>query len=384
MAKPPVKRTPRDFFVPRDATETSRQGQGIGDIEAMRQMLTVPAAAAKKTVQDAGTQQREAFGRLLSGGATEDDMTDMASDFMLPIAGSVENVAAKAAKPSIQAATDALIRTWHASKSDIPFPKFLREYFGKGAGGDRMGPAVYSTTARQESEEYLKSVAANRAAEAVLESGRRVPIPYEIATQLKNQEVPLEDIVSGAQKRLLSLQDLAGKKKGATWSGSKTEKEMRAQSDLLSTLQGVLSGGVREIKRPGTLYEVGLDVAPEQLLNFDKDLIDQTPFVQDAIKSAMGISPNPRSPKDIVAYRNLLNQGIRTPEVAKRLEDAGIQGVIARPSVSFPGSKTMNYATFNPDRANILRAMGILGMLTGAGAAGNASQAPNTDTPRRF
>lgn len=38
MAKPPVKRTSRDFFVPRDATETSRQGQGIGDIEAMRQM----------------------------------------------------------------------------------------------------------------------------------------------------------------------------------------------------------------------------------------------------------------------------------------------------------------------------------------------------------
>lgn len=38
MAKPPVKRTIKDLFAPRDATETSRQGQGIGDIEAMRQM----------------------------------------------------------------------------------------------------------------------------------------------------------------------------------------------------------------------------------------------------------------------------------------------------------------------------------------------------------
>ena len=38
MAKPPVKRTIKDIFAPRDATETSRQGQGIGDIEAMRQM----------------------------------------------------------------------------------------------------------------------------------------------------------------------------------------------------------------------------------------------------------------------------------------------------------------------------------------------------------
>jgi len=379
---PPRRKPIRQLFAPSDATETERQGQGIGDIEAMRQAVTVPAKAAWQATQDAGTQQREAFGRMLSGAATEDDMSGMASDFMLPMAGSLENVAAKAAKPSIKAATDALIKTWHASKSDIPFTKFLREYFGTGSGGDRLGPAVYTTTARQESEEYLKNVAANRAAEAVLESGRRVPIPYEIATQLKNQEVPLEDIVSGAEKRLLSLQDLAGKKKGGSWSGSKTEKDIRAQSDLLSTLQGVLSGRVQEIKRPGTLYEVGLDVSPDQLLNFDKDLIDQTPFVQDAIKSAMGIGPNPRSPKDVVAYRNMLNQGIRTPDVAKRLEDAGIQGVIARPSVSFPGSRTMNYATFNPDRANITRAMGILGMLTGAGAAGNASQKDNRKKPQ--
>jgi hypothetical protein len=379
---PPRRKPLRQLFAPSDATETERQGQGIGDIEAMRQAMTVPAKAAWQATQDAGTQQREAFGRMLSGAATEDDMSGMASDFMLPMAGSLENVAAKAAKPSIKAATDALIKTWHASKSDIPFTKFLREYFGTGSGGDRLGPAVYTTTARQESEEYLKNVAANRAAEAVLESGRRVPIPYEIATQLKNQEVPLEDIVSGAEKRLLSLQDIASKKKGASWSGSKTEKDIRAQSDLLSTLQGILSGGIQEIKRPGTLYEVGLDVSPEQLLNFDKDLIDQTPFVQDAIKSAMGIGPNPRSPKDVVAYRNMLNKGLRTPDVAKRLEDAGIQGVIARPAVSFPGSKTMNYATFNPDRANITRVMGILGMLTGAGAAGNASQKDNRKKPQ--
>tara|TARA_R110002126_G_scaffold130048_1_gene273173 strand:+ start:56 stop:1057 length:1002 start_codon:yes stop_codon:yes gene_type:complete len=38
VAKPPVKRKLKDLFAPRDATETSRQGQGIGDIEAMRQM----------------------------------------------------------------------------------------------------------------------------------------------------------------------------------------------------------------------------------------------------------------------------------------------------------------------------------------------------------
>jgi len=42
----PPRRKIRDLLVPRDATETARQGQGIGDIEAMKQMATkaVPEA----------------------------------------------------------------------------------------------------------------------------------------------------------------------------------------------------------------------------------------------------------------------------------------------------------------------------------------------------
>jgi len=96
VRKPPAKRKLKDFFAPRDATETSRQGQGIGDIEAVRQMLTVPAGAARNVVQDAGTQQREAVGRLLSGAATQDDMINMASDFALPAMGRIRNVASNA------------------------------------------------------------------------------------------------------------------------------------------------------------------------------------------------------------------------------------------------------------------------------------------------
>lgn len=388
MAKPPVKRKLKDLFAPRDATDTSRQGQGIGDIEAMRQMLTVPAGAARKVVQDAGTQQREAFGRMLSGAATQDDMTDMASDFMLPMAGSVENVAAKAVKPAIKAATDALIRTWHASKSDIPFPKFQREYFGTGSGGDRLGPGVYSGNLRGRGENYLESVKwaspGEFGAKVLLEGGESIPVPYKIATQLKNNELPLQDMVEGAQKKLLSLEEI---RRGTQTYKSYTDASN--QASLLESLQKILAGKIKGVKRPGTLMELGLDVSPEQLINFDKELVDQSSFVQDAIKSSLGIKPNPNSPKDVMAFRELLNRGISTKQLdptqtVKRLEDAGIQGVTARPTNSLPGEGAIDYAVFNPDRAKILRAMGILGMLTGAGAAGKASQTPNTDKPRRF
>ncbi len=122
MAKPPVKRKLKDFFAPRDATETERQGQGIGDIEAMRQMLTVPAAAARTAVQDAGTQQREAFGRMLSGAATQDDMTDMASDFMLPMAGTIGKVAKNMVPTSRALAKQAAQEAERVANADKYFP----------------------------------------------------------------------------------------------------------------------------------------------------------------------------------------------------------------------------------------------------------------------
>ena len=96
MAKPPVKRTIKDLFAPRDATETSRQGQGIGDIEAMRQTVPEAIKAAWQATQDAGTQQREGLSRLLTGRATQDDMINMASDFALPVMGSVRKIGSNA------------------------------------------------------------------------------------------------------------------------------------------------------------------------------------------------------------------------------------------------------------------------------------------------
>ncbi len=374
MRKPPAKRKLKDFFAPRDATETSRQGQGIGDIEAMRQMVTVPAKAVRQATLDAGTQQREAFGRMLSGAATQDDMSGIASDFMLPMAGTI----GKAAKPAANAAVDALIKTYHASRSDVPFSKFQREYFGTGAGGNRMGRANYSTDRFSETVDYLKSMFKGLPSEIVTQKGNVVPVPIRMASDLKAGNSSVEEISDRVSKYLDHLRS-----KPASRSQFTEDRRLNSigdQRELLSNLQRILGEGVGEVRRPGTIYELGLDVDPKTLLNFDKELIDQTPFVQDAVKSAINIGSS-SNPRDVIKYHDLLNRGIRTPEISQRLEDAGIQGVRGSSQMS---PDTKNYAIFNPDRAGIQRVMGILGMLTGAGAAGKASQTPSKDKPRRF
>lgn len=85
----PPRRTLRDLLVPRDATETARQGQGIGDLEAMRQMATtaIPEvlrnAPATSTPMGMFDTARALADRDYSGAA-------MAALGMVPFAGALK------------------------------------------------------------------------------------------------------------------------------------------------------------------------------------------------------------------------------------------------------------------------------------------------------
>ena len=163
MAKPPVKRTIKDLFAPRDATETSRQGQGIGDIEAMRQTVPEAIKAAWQATQDAGTQQREGLGRLLTGRATQDDMINMASDFALPVMGSVRKigsnaVAKEAAKEAARVANRDMYfpeKVFHSTTSPTGIKAFKAELGSGTAWHDLPGAHVGTLdAATQRAEAY--------------------------------------------------------------------------------------------------------------------------------------------------------------------------------------------------------------------------------------
>jgi hypothetical protein len=139
--------------------------------------------------------------------------------------------------------------------------------------------------------------------------------------------------------------------------------------------------GIADIRRPGSLLELGVDADPSRMLRYDKDLFEQPQYVQDALRDALKLEGPivPRSTGGRVTmdelqqqtkFNNLLNSRLRTREGTKMLEDAGIQGVIAKSSSRWPNAT--NYSIFDPDRIAVLRALGLLGLLTG-GARGAAS-----------
>jgi hypothetical protein len=97
------------LLAPRDVTETARQGQGIGDLEAMRQMATtaIPEvlrnAPVTSTPMSAFDVARSLANRDMSGAG-------MAALGMIPFAGMIDDVGRGAAKamPKIGNALDAL------------------------------------------------------------------------------------------------------------------------------------------------------------------------------------------------------------------------------------------------------------------------------------
>lgn len=367
----PPRRPPK-LLVPRDATATERQGQGIGDTEAMRQMATraipealsmTPGIGEAMSLYEAGraAANRDAMGTALGlAGA-------------IPFAGTVGRVGAKAGKAGSKVVSDIVERIpnlWHGTAAG-PFPKFLREFFGRGSGGNRLGVAPYGTVERMpEGLNYVKALTGGAPSNLVTNRGNVIDISPELATQLRAGEQTVEGYIDELRNTIARNEEIA---RGAAIDSPFRGTATRAVESDHSKLYDMLTArdeGVAEIRRPGTLMEFVADIDPQKILQYDKDLIDQTPFVQEAMRSVLGIrgSISPRRPDQMMDFSRFLRTSLPDPKGTAKLESAGIQGVAGR-SVISTGSKPMNYAIFDPDRISILRHLGIAGLLGGGAAA---------------
>lgn len=375
--KPPRKVAIRR--APADVTATDRQGKGIGDIEAMRQMATksipeilsmTPGIGEAMSLYDA--QKAASEGDALG--------TGLGLAGAIPIAGTLGRGAGKLAKPIV-----GRIPTLYHGTGAEPFSKFLREKMGKGL--NKLGVAGYGTTSLGEAVNYIKSKLPPNFGQSyiVTSKGNKVDVPMDMASYLRAGKTSLEDAIQAQQKLVATKEELV-RKAFDTAHMRKTKnlqmkrlEEMNESRDLLYNLLTASDEGVAHIERPGTILELGIDADPSKLLDYEKELYEQTPFVQQAVMDALGLkgpviardlnrSPSFEGAQQLMKYNNLLNSRIRTAEGSKLLEDAGIQGLRA---VGSQDPRVRNYAIFDPDRISVLRNLGLLGMLTGGASMYN-------------
>jgi len=306
---------------------------------------------------------------------TQDELVDMAMDVSSPM-GMVAGATRKVAAPVARSLVERIPTLYHGTNAE-PFFKFLREKMGGGL--NKLGVAGYGTDAMREGIDYIKTKLPQAQSQIITGRGTSLDVPMETATFLRSGELSLEDAIAKRQKYLKTQEDRMAKFKNPQRHG-RLREDIENNRAILYNLLTAADEGIANINRPGSLLELGVDADPRKLLKYDEDLFDQSQYVQDALRDALKLEGPivPRSTGGRVTmdelqqqtkFNNLLNSRLRTREGSKMLEDAGIQGVTAASSMRIG---TKNYAIFDPDRIAVLRALGLLGLLTG-GARGAAS-----------
>lgn len=201
------------------------------------------------------------------------------------------------------------IRAFHGSPHD--FDRFDMSAIGTGEGAQSFGHGLYFA----ENEAVAKSYQDNLS--NILVDGKVADIrSWDYAWAKAKLDGTLDESIRDYRARRQRLLSRPANTPGRRW-------DINELTDQLERMERVAKADVR---REGNLYEVDIDVEPEQLLDWDKPLNEQPPAVQAAIRK-LGIEP--------VAYRNgqwLYEELWRRidgdrDEVSAMLREAGVPGI---------------------------------------------------------
>jgi hypothetical protein len=173
--------------------------------------------------------------------------------------------------------------------------------------------------------------------------------------------------------------DLLQKQLDASQGGAFHPQKLKTYYDLVAKMSDI-NDRIFELPRVGGhMYEVKLNVEPEQLLDWNKPLRAQPSGVRNSLSDLGIVDPNMMGsaiPGDIA--RSVLVQGSgrfsRDQSAAKavsQLNDAGIPGVryLDAGSRGVSANPSYNIVMYNDKLIDLMRRYGIAGMVGGGAAA---------------
>jgi len=259
--------------------------------------------------------------------------TDMLAMALMPGSKQV-----KAATGSADDAAKAGIRAYHGSPHD--FDKFDMSKIGTGEGAQAYGHGLYFAEAEGVAKQYRDALGPARA-----------PLPKEL-------DAYPEDVRS-VFVRYASRSD--DQMSNAKWAQN-FEPRLRSvpTEQIASTLEKVADA------RKGRMYEVRINASPDDFLDWDKPLSQQSEKVRGAAESALGYKPDIFRGDEFVRALELERGGNAATGTVDRaaataaLRDAGIPGIRYLDQGSrTAGEGSRNYVVFRDDIIDIVRKYGI-------------------------
>lgn len=263
---------------------------------------------------------------------------------------------ARVAKPALQAAEQAAakgIRAYHGSPH--VFDKFDMSKIGTGEGAQSYGHGLYFAGKEDVAKQYRQDLSAGG------EFG------ISIGGEPFDPSMAVTSASKAAAKALIDAEGRVGSARAA----------LAGNDDALGVLDKWNKMGVRRADR-GHMYEVRINASPEDFLDWDKPLSQQSEKVR---KSIEGYDFDPSKTVGQTMHGEMPFSEMRSPQFSQQLRRDGIPGIryLDQGSRS-AGEGSHNYVLFRDDIVDIVRRYGIGPLLAayyGVGT-GDASAAPKT------
>jgi len=251
------------------------------------------------------------------------------------------------------------IRAYHGSPHD--FDKFDISKIGTGEGAQAYGHGLYFAEAEGVARDYR-----NRLGGVDIQIGGQPHISNNLPEELAH--IALYD-TGDINKAIAKLQEV---------SRSNNAMPERAAVRWLEENKDKIT-----VSRPGKMYEVNINASPEQFLNNDRMLSQQSPHVQEALSKFDLRLRDPVTGRPAPQYGEPVGREIydklsmrmpgdlpsRDSAASATLRNAGIPGIKYLDQGSRgAGQGTSNYVVFDPSIIEILRKYGILGPVAMPGA----------------
>lgn len=297
-------------------------------------------------------------------------------------------VMAPVAKLAEKAATKG-IRAFHGSPHD--FDKFDLSKIGTGEGAQAYGHGLYFAESEGVARSYRDKL---EVPNTVLVDGRR-PSNSTAAAALDIERGNIDAAIASVQGDLIRAEK---KKKDANGFlmnalgrdavGSRPEFAwMDEYRQALLMLQRMKADGAQvEKKAPGRMYEVNIKANPDDFLDWDKPLSEQSEKARSALSRVPeGVAPNGQAETMLSAvrrndYRMLPDEGVERliknlgPDGTSLLREAGIPGIRYLDQGSRgAGEGSRNYVAFDDSLIEILRKYGLLPPAVAGGVAASQS-----------
>lgn len=253
----------------------------------------------------------------------------------------------------------ASMRAFHGSQAD--FDRFRSDKINTGEGAQVFGYGLYFAESQQVAEYYRDSTAEYN--DNVQWLGEEAPndLQQEIIDQLSGFDVgrgkapTIADVRMDIIRVVRMIADFDDDGNMVRPKGRAGERYDRQMALLQETAK---SGHLIKINRPGRVYEVELDVDPEQMIDYDSPLTEQSDFVKTALAGIPYVRMVLSEPDKFKGNSVLieLEAKLGSREAASQaLQAAGIRGVRYLDQNSRGiGSGTRNFVVFDENDIRIV------------------------------